>query len=118
MTIDPKKIFERLSKPESERGQLSLYLDRALYKRFKDFCDDQRVSSTRALEEFMRATLDDSQAGADPSEVQVNIPSDLLPGLASATQAEWDSIRDILKSAKAAKSRQDGAVRKLRRKTG
>lgn len=57
MSIDAQRIFDRLSN-EPDRGQQTLYLDRDLWRRFKDFCHKQEVSAGRVLEELMREAIE------------------------------------------------------------
>lgn len=62
MAVDTRKIIEKLSRPvESPRGQMSIYWDLGLYRRFKQFCDSHKISASKMLEEFMRETMTETQ---------------------------------------------------------
>lgn len=58
MKIDSKKIIKD-SKDETKKGRVTLYLDLELYERFKKICDSSNTSSSRVIEELMKAFVED-----------------------------------------------------------
>ncbi len=54
MKVDIKGLVERAKKSEPDRGQISLYADKALFKDFQTACDAQDIKASRVLEQFMR----------------------------------------------------------------
>lgn len=51
MAIDPKRIFEKL-KNGNDRGKVTLYFTKAIYKDFKKACGSH--SASQVLEEMMK----------------------------------------------------------------
>ncbi len=56
MAVDAKKVFEKL-KGESDRGKVTLYLDKDLLKKFRKVCEPN-TSASRVLEELMKEFIE------------------------------------------------------------
>ncbi|MBS1983794.1 MAG: hypothetical protein JST16_06455 [Bdellovibrionales bacterium] len=54
--IDAKAIREKLLKEESDRGKVSLYLSKKLYKSFQKACGT--LPASKVVEELMQAFVD------------------------------------------------------------
>lgn len=59
MPVNPKYVLEKLRGNETDRGRVTLYLDKNLFKRFQEVCDD--VSASRVLEEYMREFVESAR---------------------------------------------------------
>ena len=62
MAIDAKKMIKKIQGAETQRGRVSLYLNKALFEEFKASCDD--VSASRVLEELMREFIESADVSA------------------------------------------------------
>lgn len=59
MAIDAKKTLQKLKGEELNRGPVSVYLDKDVFKEFKKACGN--VPHSRVLEELMREFIDSAK---------------------------------------------------------
>ena len=55
MKADFKTLLDKVKRQETDRGPVSMYLDKNLYKDFQKLCGD--VPASKILEQFMREAL-------------------------------------------------------------
>ncbi len=91
MSIDAKRLFERLKPKEPARGPISIYLDKELWKAFQDACGD--ISASKALEELMRelvASVNGSDAGSTPHR-------ELIDSINSMDKNDAEALKEVAK---------------------
>lgn len=55
LELDGKEILERVAKVKNDRGRVTLYLSKGLYKQFQEKCDEADASASLVLEELIKA---------------------------------------------------------------
>ena len=64
MQTDAKKYLEKLRGEEIERGRVTLYLNKALFEKFRKACED--VAPSKVVEQFMREFLESTDPKKKP----------------------------------------------------